>query len=107
MEILTNMQICKLGSINFRAHDEKPDSKAINLSGKSKIVLTGGVALNCKMIHSLSKQDIFEELSGSAIGAANFAFLEKSKTKTLDFSSIFLGPKKILLTRKKVKIIKN
>ena len=76
--------------------------KAMNLSGKSRIVLTGGVALNCKMIHSLSKQDIFEEMivppspgdSGSAIGAANFAFLEKSKTKMLDFSSIFLGPKK-------------
>ena len=65
--------------------------KAIDLSGKKKIILTGGVALNCKMIHSLSKQDIFEELivppspgdSGSAIGAANFAFLEKSKTKNL------------------------
>ena len=67
--------------------------KAMNLSGKRKIVLTGGVALNCKMIHSLSKQNIFEELivppspgdSGSAIGAANFAFLEKSKTKTTRF----------------------
>ena len=87
--------------------------KAIGLSNKRKIVLTGGVALNCKMIHSLSKHDIFEELivppspgdSGSAIGATNFAFLEKSKTKTLDFSSILLGPKKILLIKKKVKII--
>ena len=86
--------------------------KAMDLSGKSKIVLTGGVALNCKMIHGLSKQYIFEEMivppspgdSGSAIGAANFAFLEKSKTKILDFNSILLGPKKILLTKKKVKI---
>ena len=33
--------------------------KAIDLSGKRKIVLTGGVALNCKMIHSLSKQRYF------------------------------------------------
>ena len=82
--------------------------KAMDLSGKSKIVLTGGVALNCKMIHSLSKQDIFEEMivppspgdSGSAIGAANFAFLEKSKTKILDFNSIFLGPKKKFINEK-------
>ena len=82
--------------------------KAMDLSGKSKIVLTGGVALNCKMIHSLSKQDIFEEMivppspgdSGSAIGAANFAFLEKSKTKILDFNSIFLGPKKNFINEK-------
>ena len=82
--------------------------KAMDLSGKSKIVLTGGVALNCKMIHSLSKQDIFEEMivppspgdSGSAIGAANFAFLEKSKIKMLDFNSIFLGPKKNFINEK-------
>ena len=82
--------------------------KAMNLSGKSKIVLTGGVGLNCKMIHSLSKQNIFEELivppspgdSGSAIGAANFAFLEKSKTKMLDFNSIYLGPKKKFINEK-------
>ena len=67
--------------------------KAIELSGKRKIVLTGGVALNCKMIHNLSKKNIFEELivppspgdSGSAIGAANFAFLNELKTKTLNF----------------------
>ena len=85
--------------------------KAMDLSGKSKIVLTGGVALNCKMIHSLSKQDIFEEIivppspgdSGSAIGAANFAFLEKSKTKMLDFNSIFLGPKKNFINKKESK----
>ena len=85
--------------------------KAMDLSGKSKIVLTGGVALNCKMIHSLSKQDIFEEMivppspgdSGSAIGAANFAFLEKSKTKILDFNSILLGPKKNFINKKESK----
>ncbi len=82
--------------------------KAMNLSGKSKIVLTGGVALNCKMIHSLSKQDIFKEMivppspgdSGSAIGAANFAFLKNSKTKMLNFNSIFLGPRKNLINNK-------
>ena len=82
--------------------------KAIHLSGKRKIVLTGGVALNCKMIHNLSKQNIFEEMivppspgdSGSAIGAANFAFLEKSKNKTLEFNNIFLGPKKNLINKK-------
>jgi len=85
--------------------------KAIHLSGKRKVVLTGGVALNCKMIHSLSKQSIFEEMivppspgdSGSAIGAANFAFLEKSKTKTLNFSNIFLGPKKNFINKKENK----
>ncbi len=85
--------------------------KAMDLSGKSKIVLTGGVALNCKMIHSLSKQDIFEEMivppspgdSGSAIGAANFAFLTKSKKKILDFNSIFLGPKKNFINKKESK----
>ena len=81
--------------------------KAIKLSGKRKIVLTGGVALNCKMIHNLSKQDIFEEMvvppspgdSGSAIGAANFAFLEKSKKKMLNLNSIFLGPKKKFINK--------
>jgi len=85
--------------------------KAMDLSGKRKIVLTGGVALNCKMVYNLSKQDIFEELivppspgdSGSAIGAANFAFLEKSKTKTLDFTGIFLGPKKNFISKKEDK----
>ena len=82
--------------------------KAIELSGKKKIILTGGVALNCKMIHNLSKQEFFEELiappspgdSGSAIGAANFAFLDEFKTKTLDFSTIFLGPKKEIINKK-------
>ena len=76
--------------------------KAINLSGKTKVVLTGGVALNCKMIHNLSKKNIFEEMivppspgdSGSAIGATNFAFLEQSKSKMLDFNTVFLGPQK-------------
>ena len=59
------------------------------------------------MIHNLSKQNIFEEMivppspgdSGSAIGAANFAFLEKSKTQTLDLSSIFLGPEKNFINK--------
>ena len=85
--------------------------KAINLSGRRKVILTGGVALNCKMVHNLSKQEIFEEMiippspgdSGSAIGAANFAYLEKSKVKTIDFNSIFLGPKKSLINKEKSK----
>ena len=55
--------------------------------------------------------DIFEEMivppspgdSGSAIGAANFAFLEKSKTKILDFTSIFLGPKKNFVNKRESK----
>ena len=63
----------------------------------SNLCLAGGVALNCKMIHNLSKQDIFEELivppspgdSGSAIGAANFAFLNQLKKNILDFNTIF------------------
>ena len=82
--------------------------KAIKLSGKTKIVLVGGVALNCKMIHNLSKQNIFEELivppspgdSGSAIGAANFAYLNEVKTKTLNFNTFFLGPKKEIINKK-------
>ncbi len=82
--------------------------KATDLTGKRKIVLTGGVALNCKMIHSLSKQNLFEEMivppspgdSGSSIGAANFAFLKEKKNKTLNFSDIFLGPKKSFINKK-------
>ena len=85
--------------------------KAMKLTGKRKIILTGGVALNCKMILNLSKQDIFEELivppspgdSGSAIGAANFAFLNDLKTKTLDFNTTFLGPKKKIINKKNIK----
>ena len=80
---------------------------AIKLPGKKKIVLTGGVALNCKMIHNLSKQDLFEELivppspgdSGSAIGAANFAYLNDKKTNTLDLNTIFLGPEKKIINK--------
>mgnify|MGYP001374111497 CR=1 FL=1 len=80
----------------------------IKISNKKKIVLTGGVALNCKMIHSLSKLDLFDELiappspgdSGSAIGAANFAFLNHKKNEILNLKTIFLGPKKELINEK-------
>ena len=82
--------------------------KAMKLSGKKKIVLTGGVALNCKLIHSLSKLNLFEELivppspgdSGSAIGAANFGYLNKEKKKTLNLNTIFLGPEKQAINQK-------
>jgi len=81
--------------------------KAIKLSGKKKIVLTGGVALNCKMIHKLSSQNLFEELivppspgdSGSAIGAANFAYLYDKKIKTINLNTIFLGPEKKMINK--------
>jgi len=81
--------------------------KAITLSGKKKIVLTGGVALNCKMIHNLSNHNLFEELivppspgdSGSAIGAANFAYLYDKKIKSINLNTIFLGPKKEMINK--------
>ena len=80
----------------------------IKISDKKKIVLTGGVALNCKMIHNLSKLDLFDELivppspgdSGSAIGATNFAFLNYKKNEILNLKTIFLGPKKKLINEK-------
>ena len=80
--------------------------KAIKITGKKKIILTGGVALNCKMIHNLSEGDFFDELiippspgdSGSAIGAANFAYLYDTKIKTLDLKTIFLGPSRNIIT---------
>ena len=85
--------------------------KALKLTGKKKVVLTGGVALNCKMIHSLSKKNIFDEMiippspgdSGSAIGAANFAFLEKTKNKALNFNSVFLGPEKNFINKNEIR----
>ena len=54
------------------------------------------------MVYNLSKLDVFEELvvppspgdSGSAIGAANFAYLNKNKNKTLDLNTIFSWSKK-------------
>ena len=75
--------------------------KAKQLTGKNKIVLTGGVALNCKMIHELSKQNIFDELivppspgdSGSAIGAANFSYFYEND-KFLKDIGLFPGPDK-------------
>ena len=87
---------------------EKVIKKVIKLSGKKKIVLTGGVALNCKMIQSLSKLNLFEELivppspgdSGSAIGAANFASLHQKKNKALNLNTIFLGPKKEVINER-------
>ena len=85
--------------------------KAIKITGKKKIILTGGVGLNCKMIHSLSEGDFFDELiippspgdSGSAIGAANFAYLYDTKIKTLDLKTIFLGPSRNIITDTSIK----
>ena len=81
--------------------------KAKQLTGKNKIVLTGGVALNCKMIHDLSKQNIFEELvvppspgdSGSAIGAANFSYFHQNN-KFLKNIGLFPGPDKEEVNKK-------
>ena len=63
------------------------------------------------MIHSLSKKNIFDEMiippspgdSGSAIGAANFAFLEKTKNKALNFNSVFLGPEKNFINKNEIR----
>ena len=60
------------------------------------------------MIHNLSKLDFFDELivppspgdSGSAIGAANFAFLNHKKNEILNLKTVFLGPKKKLINEK-------
>jgi len=79
--------------------------KAMKLSGKKKILLTGGVALNCKMIQNLSEKNLFDELlvppspgdSGSAIGAANFAYLYDKKNETINLNTIFLGPEKKII----------
>ena len=81
--------------------------KAKQLTGKNKIVLTGGVALNCKMIHDLSKQNIFEELivppspgdSGSAIGATNFSYFHENN-KFLKNIGLFPGPDKDQINKK-------
>ncbi len=81
--------------------------KAKQLTGKNKIVLTGGVALNCKMIHDLSKQNIFEELivppspgdSGSAIGATNFSYFRENN-KFLKNIGLFPGPDKDQINKK-------
>ena len=81
--------------------------KAKQLTGKNKIVLTGGVALNCKMIHDLSKQNIFEELivppspgdSGSAIGATNFSYFHENN-KFLKNIGLFPGPEKDQINKK-------
>ena len=85
--------------------------KSIKITGKKKIILTGGVGLNCKMIHNLSEGDFFDELiippspgdSGSAIGAANFAYLYDTKIKTLDLKTIFLGPSRNIITDTSIK----
>ena len=81
--------------------------KAKQLTGRNKIVLTGGVALNCKMIHDLSKENIFDELivppspgdSGSAIGAANFSYFHEND-KFLNKIGLFPGPNKDQINKK-------
>ena len=81
--------------------------KAKQLTGKNKIVLTGGVALNCKMIHDLSKQNIFDELivppspgdSGSAIGATNFSYFHENN-RFLKNIGLFPGPDKNQINKK-------
>ena len=81
--------------------------KAKQLTGRNKIVLTGGVALNCKMVHDLSKENIFDELivppspgdSGSAIGAANFSYFHENE-KFLNKIGLFPGPDKDQINKK-------
>ena len=42
----------------IREYNEKLNKKSIRINWQKKILLTGGVALNCKIIHSLSKKYI-------------------------------------------------
>jgi carbamoyltransferase len=85
--------------------------KAIGISNKKKVILTGGVGLNCKMIYNLAKKNIFDELivppspgdSGSAIGAANFAVLIENKYQPIRLNNFFLGPEKNQINSNEIK----
>jgi carbamoyltransferase len=85
--------------------------KAIGISNKKKVILTGGVGLNCKMIYNLAKKNILDELivppspgdSGSAIGAANFAVLIENKYQPIRLKNFFLGPEKNQINSNEIK----
>lgn len=76
-------------------------NKAMKITGKKKIVLTGGVALNCKLTYELSKENLFKELlvppspgdAGSAIGATNLSYYIENK-QFLNSPGLFPGPSK-------------
>ena len=74
--------------------------KIKKITNKKKIVLCGGVSLNCKAITDVAKSHSDIEIfvppspgdSGSAIGAAFFALYQESKKLNFCHKSPFIGP---------------
>jgi carbamoyltransferase len=76
--------------------------KAVNLSGKKQVVLSGGYALNCVAnyyyLKTLQKEGVelyVEPISndgGTAIGVALWGYHELTKSTTKHPSEIYLGP---------------
>jgi carbamoyltransferase len=74
--------------------------KIKKITNKKKIVLCGGVSLNCKAITDVAKNHSDIEIfvppspgdSGSAIGAAFFALYQESKKLNFCHKSPFIGP---------------
>ena len=82
--------------------------KTKEITKKKKIVLCGGVALNCKAVTEVAKCHKDIEIfvppspgdSGSAIGAAIFAHYQDSKKLDFNYQSPFIGPKREKLINK-------
>ena len=74
--------------------------KTLKMTKKNKIIICGGVALNCKAITSVARKNEKTFFivppspgdSGSAIGAAAYAYYLKRKKNDFFHSSPFIGP---------------